>query len=68
VVRDALGLMRNLLVRLVPTDQLIPYIRNSRTHTDAQVALVAASMRECASLVPDNLLVVKKQDALLVST
>ena len=43
---DALGLMRNLQVRLVPIDQLIPYIRNSRTHTDAQVALVAASIRE----------------------
>jgi len=38
--------MRNLRVRLVPIDQLIPYIRNSRTHTDAQVALVAASIRE----------------------
>jgi hypothetical protein len=29
VVHDALGLMRNLQVRLVPIDQLIPYIRNS---------------------------------------
>jgi DNA modification methylase len=38
--------VRNLQVRLVPIDQLIPYIRNSRTHTDAQVALVAASIRE----------------------
>ncbi len=37
---------RNLQVRLIPTDQLIPYIRNSRTHTDEQVALVAASIRE----------------------
>ena len=46
MVRDALGLMRNLQVRLVPIDQLIPYIRNSRTHTDAQVAMVAASIRE----------------------
>ena len=46
MVHDALGLMRNLQVRLVPIDQLIPYIRNSRTHTDAQVALVAASIRE----------------------
>jgi DNA modification methylase len=46
VVRDVLGLIRNLQVRLVPIDQLIPYIRNSRTHTDAQVALVAASIRE----------------------
>ena len=46
MVHDALGRLRNLQVRLVPIDQLIPYIRNSRTHTDAQVALVAASIRE----------------------
>jgi hypothetical protein len=46
VIRDVLGLLRNLQVRLVPIDQLIPYIRNSRTHTDAQVALVAARIRE----------------------
>jgi len=39
VVRDALALIRNLQVRLVPIDHLFPYIRNSRTHTDAQVAL-----------------------------
>src|SRR5215467_10110613 len=45
-VHDTRGLVRNLQVRLVPIDQLIPYIRNSRTHTDAQVALVAASIRE----------------------
>src|SRR5260370_35849624 len=31
---------------MVPIDQLVPYIRNSRTHTDEQVALVAASIRE----------------------
>ena len=31
---------------MVPIDQLIPYIRNSRTHTGEQVALVAASIRE----------------------
>ena len=30
----------------VPVDQLIPYIRNSRTHTDQQIAQVAASIRE----------------------
>jgi ParB-like chromosome segregation protein Spo0J len=38
--------VRNLQVRMVPIDQLVPYIRNSRTHTDEQVALVAASIRE----------------------
>src|SRR5260370_12358938 len=39
-------MVRDLQVRMVPVDQLIPYIRNSRTHTDEQVALVAASIRE----------------------
>ncbi|CAJ5554312.1 DNA methylase N-4/N-6 domain-containing protein [Burkholderia pseudomallei] len=29
-----------------PLDRLIPYARNSRTHTSAQVAEIAASMRE----------------------
>jgi DNA modification methylase len=45
-MHEAIGRVRSLQVRLVPIDQLIPYIRNSRTHTDAQVALVAASIRE----------------------
>jgi ParB-like chromosome segregation protein Spo0J len=40
------GSMRDLQVRFVPVDQLIPYIRNSRTHTDQQIAQVAASIRE----------------------
>ncbi len=39
-------ILRDLHVRLVPIDQIIPYIRNSRTHTDEQVAQLAASMRE----------------------
>jgi ParB-like chromosome segregation protein Spo0J len=30
----------------VPTERLIPYARNSRTHSDAQVAQIAASIRE----------------------
>lgn len=30
----------------LPLDALIPYARNSRTHSDAQVAQIAASMRE----------------------
>ena len=29
-----------------PIDALIPYARNSRTHSDAQVAQIAASIRE----------------------
>ena len=40
------GSMRDLQVRFVPVDQFIPYIRNSRTHTDQQIAQVAASIRE----------------------
>jgi len=27
-------------------DELIPYARNSRTHSDAQIAQIAASLRE----------------------
>jgi hypothetical protein len=30
----------------VPTERLIPYARNSRTHSEAQVAQIAASIRE----------------------
>jgi DNA modification methylase len=37
---------RDLQVRLVPIERLIPYYRNARTHTDTQVAQVAASIRE----------------------
>lgn len=33
-------------VKLLKVDALLPYARNSRTHTDEQVAAVAASMRE----------------------
>ena len=29
-----------------PTDKLIPYARNARTHSDAQVAQIAASIAE----------------------
>lgn len=36
----------DLLVEYVPTAALIPYARNSRTHSDDQVAQVAASIRE----------------------
>jgi hypothetical protein len=30
--------------RLMPIERLIPYARNPRTHTDEQVAQIAASM------------------------
>ena len=33
-------------IEYLPTDSLIPYARNSRTHSDAQVAQVAGSIRE----------------------
>lgn len=38
--------MRDLAVTLRPIDSLIPYARNSRTHSNAQVAQIAASIRE----------------------
>lgn len=33
-------------IETLPIDRLIPYARNSRTHSDAQVAQIAASIRE----------------------
>lgn len=33
-------------VERVPVEQLIPYARNARTHTDEQVAQIAGSLRE----------------------
>src|SRR5581483_972783 len=33
-------------IELWPTDKLIPYARNPRTHSDAQVAQIAASIAE----------------------
>jgi hypothetical protein len=38
--------MRDLQIKVVPLDSLIPYARNARTHSDAQVALIAGSIRE----------------------
>lgn len=35
-----------LAIEQVSIDDLIPYARNSRTHSDAQVAQIAASIRE----------------------
>ena len=31
---------------MVPIDDLIPYARNSRTHSDHQISMIAASIRE----------------------
>jgi len=33
-------------MELWPIDRLIPYARNARTHSDAQIAQIAASIRE----------------------
>ena len=35
-----------LAIRYVPLDALTPYLKNARTHSDAQVAQIAASIRE----------------------
>ena len=37
---------RELAVQIWPINKLIPYARNARTHTDEQVAQVAASIVE----------------------
>src|SRR5438128_7548714 len=39
-------------IELWPTDRLIPYARNPRTHSDAQVAQIAASIGEFGFLNP----------------
>lgn len=33
-------------IEQIPVDSLIPYARNSRTHSDSQIAQIAASIRE----------------------
>ena len=38
--------------KTIPVEQLIPYARNSRTHSDAQIAQIAASIREFGFLNP----------------
>ena len=38
--------LRDLVVERWPIDRLIPYARNARTHSDEQVAQVAASIIE----------------------
>ena len=37
---------------LVEIGRLIPYARNARTHSDAQIAQIAASIREFGFLAP----------------
>jgi ParB-like chromosome segregation protein Spo0J len=38
--------MRELKIERRPVDALVPYVRNARTHSDAQVAQIAGSIRE----------------------
>ena len=40
------GVLRDLVVERWPIDRLIPYARNARTHSDEQVAQIAASIIE----------------------
>ena len=44
-LREALK-MDDLAIAWRPLGELIPYARNPRTHSDAQVAQIAASIRE----------------------
>ena len=43
---DVVERLRTLAVQVWPVDRLLPYARNARTHSDEQIAQVAASMRE----------------------
>ena len=38
--------MNELQVRLCPVDQLVPFQKNARTHSEEQIAQIAASIRE----------------------
>jgi len=46
------GIRLDLQVQLWPIDTLVPYIRNARTHSDEQVAQVAASIKEFGFVNP----------------
>ena len=41
-----LEMLRKLAVQIWPIDRLLPYVRNARTHSDEQLAQVAASIQE----------------------
>jgi DNA modification methylase len=43
---EAAQILSNLRIEQRPIDSLIPYIRNAKQHSDAQVAQIAASIRE----------------------
>ena len=44
--RKATVATRKMKIETIPTADLIPYARNSRTHSDAQLAQIAGSIRE----------------------
>lgn len=44
--------MQKTEFRTIPTDDLIPYARNSRTHSPDQVTKIAASIKEFGFLNP----------------
>jgi ParB-like chromosome segregation protein Spo0J len=44
--RDAISPLEKAKASFLPVDSLIPYARNARTHSDAQIAQLAASMVE----------------------
>ena len=59
---DVIERLRTLAVQIWPVDRLLPYARNSRTHSDEQVAQVAASIVEFGWTSPilvggDNIIV-----------
>src|SRR3569623_2096707 len=42
----------SLQIELCPLDRLIPYARNARSHSDEQIALIAASITEFGFVNP----------------
>ena len=46
ILRNKFMTIEHLSINLRPIASLIPYIRNARTHNDAQVAQIAASIQE----------------------
>ena len=43
---DVIERLKSMQIEIWPVNRLIPYARNARTHSDEQVAQVAASMRQ----------------------
>jgi ParB-like chromosome segregation protein Spo0J len=39
-------------IEMMPTERLVPYARNARTHSDQQIAQIAASMAEFGFVNP----------------